>query len=197
MKTRGKKTLLPPTPPQTIGPYFRIGLTAPRPLSRIAGPDTRGERLKLVCTVLDGRNAPVDDAMIEIWQANAEGKYNHPDDRQKKALDPDFIGHGRMGTNSEGICIFETVKPGRVPGPGNTLQAPHLEVSVFARGVLKRLATRIYFAGDPANNEDSVLALVPKARRATLLAQPIEGEPGAWRFDLHLNGKKETVFFDV
>jgi len=197
LKPRGKKPDLVPIPWQTVGPFFTITLTDPRPLPNIAGPDTKGERVKLVCTVFDREGAPVPDAMIEIWQANAEGKYNHPDDTQKKPVDPAFLGFGRMATNGEGICAFDTIKPGRVPGRGKSVQAPHLVVGVFARGVLKRLATRIYFAGDPANDEDPVLALVPKARRATLMAQPIAGEPGAWRCDVHLSGKRETVFFDV
>lgn len=172
-------------------------MSGAREIPLIATRGVRGERVKLVCTIFDRDGATLDDAMIEIWQANSEGKYNHPADRQAKPVDPAFLGFGRVSSNSDGICVFETIKPGRVPGRGNRLQAPHLEVSVFARGVLKRLATRIYFAGDPANDADSVLALVPKARRDTLVAQPIENEPGAWRFDVHLAGRRETVFFDV
>lgn len=186
-----------PTPSQTVGPYFQIGMSGGREIPRIAGASVSGERVKLVCTIFDRDGARLDDAMIEIWQANAGGKYDHPTDKQAKPVDPAFRGFGRLCSNSEGICVFETIKPGCVPGPGKTLQAPHLEVSVFARGVLKRLATRIYFAGDSANDEDPVLALVPKARRNTLMAQPIAGEPGAWRFDVHLSGSRETVFFDV
>ena len=186
-----------PTPSQTVGPYFQIGMSGAREIPQIAAPGVRGERVKLVCAIFDRDGAALDDAMIEIWQANADGKYNHPADRQNKPVDPVFLGLGRVLSNSEGICVFETIKPGRVPGRGNALQAPHLEVSVLARGVLKRLATRIYFAGDPANNEDPVLALVPKARRSTLMAQPLESESGAWRFDVHLSGSRETVFFDV
>lgn len=186
-----------PTPSQTVGPYFQIGMSGAREIPRIAGPGARGERVKLVCTIFDGAGSRLDDAMIEIWQANAGGRYNHPADTQSKPLDRAFVGFGRVTSNSEGICVFETIKPGRVPGPGKALQAPHLEVSVFARGVLKRLATRVYFAGDPANDHDPVLALVPKTRRHTLMAQPIQGEPGAWRFDVHISGSRETVFFDV
>jgi protocatechuate 3,4-dioxygenase, alpha subunit len=196
-KAPGKRPDLTPIPSQTVGPYFQIGLTGPRVLSQIAGPSVKGERVKLTCTVFDGEGKPVPDAMIEIWQANADGKYNHPGDRQKKPIDPHFLGFGRVGTNDDGMCVFETIRPGRVPGRGEVLQAPHLEISVLARGLLKRLATRIYFAGDPANEEDPVLALVPSSRRATLMAHPITGEPGGWRQDIHLSGKKETVFFDV
>jgi protocatechuate 3,4-dioxygenase, alpha subunit len=194
---QSKTVDLIPIPSQTVGPYFQILLTGPWAVSRIAGPNAKGERVKLVCTVFDGERKRVPDATIEIWQANADGKYNHPSDKQKKPIDPDFLGFGRLGTNDEGICVFETIKPGRVPGRGKTLQAPHLEVSVLARGLLKRLATRIYFADDAANDEDPVLALVPRARRSTLMAQQIADEPGAWRLDIHLSGKNETVFFGV
>ena len=102
-----------------------------------------------------------------------------------------------MATDENGVCTFETVKPGRVPGNGPGFQAPHLNVSVFARGILKRLATRIYFAGDPANNECPILSLVPQKRRATLLARPDPDNTGEWLFDIHLCGNNETVFFDV
>jgi protocatechuate 3,4-dioxygenase alpha subunit len=198
LKTRSKnRGDLVPTPSQTVGPYFQIAMSGAREIPRIAAQGVPGERVKVVCTVFDRDGATLGDAMIEIWQANSGGKYNHPADKQTKPVDPAFVGFGRVSSNSEGICAFETIKPGRVPGPGKTMQAPHLEVSVFARGVLKRLATRIYFAGDPANDEDPVLALVPKARRNTLMAQPIADEPGAWRFDVHLSGSRETVFFDV
>jgi protocatechuate 3,4-dioxygenase alpha subunit len=186
-----------PLPSQTVGPYFTIGLAGGRAVGRIAGPKARGERVKLLCTLFDIEGKTVADALIEIWQANADGKYNHPADTQDKPLDPDFSGFGRQATDDSGACEFETIKPGRVPGPNGALQAPHLAVSVFARGVLRRLPTRIYFAGDPANDADPVLALVPRERRGTLLAQPVSGEPGTWRFDIHLSGENETVFFDV
>ncbi|HVB88117.1 MAG TPA: protocatechuate 3,4-dioxygenase subunit alpha [Candidatus Dormibacteraeota bacterium] len=198
MKRNGdRKRDLVPTPSQTVGPYFQIGMSGSREISCIAGHGVRGERVKLVCAVFDRDGATVDDAMIEIWQANSNGKYNHPADNQPKSVDPAFLGFGRVATNCEGICVFATIKPGRVPGPGKSMQAPHLEVSVFGRGVLKRLATRIYFAGDRANDEDEVLALVPKARRSTLMAQPIADEAGAWRFEVHIGGSQETVFCDV
>jgi protocatechuate 3,4-dioxygenase alpha subunit len=196
LKTRSKAGLTP-IPSQTAGPYFRIALMGPRAVRQIAGPKAKGERVKLICRVLDGEGAPVNDGLIEIWQANADGKYNHPDDRQGKPADPEFFGFGRQATDEEGVCEFETIKPGRVPGRNGALQAPHFVVSVFARGVLRRLPTRIYFAGDPANGEDPVLALVPKERRETLTAHPMVEQPGAWRFDIHLCGEKETVFFDV
>ncbi len=197
MKTNGKKPRLAVTPSQTVGPYFTIGLTGKQSISRIAEPNVKGERIKLVCTLFDGRGARVDDGLIEIWQADADGKYNHPADKQAKPVHPGFLGFGRLATENDGVCIFETVKPGRVPSGAKVMQAPHLEVSIFARGVLKRLATRVYFEGDAANAEDPVLALVPRARRNTLMARPVPGEPGTWRIDVHLSGKQETVFFDV
>ena len=159
MKTKSKADLVP-IPSQTVGPYFRISLMGPRAVKQIAGPQVKGERVKIICKVLDGEGAPVNDALIEIWQANADGKYNHPDHKQERPIDEEFLGFGRQGTDEEGSCEFETIKPGRVPGKGGVLQAPHLMVSVFARGVMRRLPTRIYFAGDPANGKDPVLALV-------------------------------------
>jgi protocatechuate 3,4-dioxygenase alpha subunit len=188
---------LVPTASQTVGPYFHLGLTGPRSVGQIAGPGAKGEHLTLICTVLDGDGQPVPDAMIEIWQANADGKYDHSEDTQDKPLDPACGGFGRMGTDANGVLEFHTIRPGRVPGRENRLQAPHLNVSVFARGLLKRLPTRIYFAGDPANDEDPVLTLVPRDRRETLLAQPDPAQPGVWRFVVHLQGERETVFFDV
>jgi len=186
-----------PSPSQTAGPYFHLACTNPRSVRCVAGPNAKGERVRLICRVLDGDGVPVNDSMIEIWQANAEGKYHNPDDPQEKAVDPDCPGYGRLATDENGNCVFETIKPGRVPGNDGTLQAPHMNISVFGRGILKRLATRIYFAGDPATHEDPGLALVPKQRRDTLMAQPDPRQSGDWRFDIHLCGEHETVFFDV
>jgi protocatechuate 3,4-dioxygenase, alpha subunit len=192
---------LVPTPSQTAGPYFHLGMTDTRSVPCLAGPQTKGELVRLICRVLDGEGAPVGDAMIEIWQADAEGKYNHPDDArdevQKNTFDESWFGFGRMPTAPDGRCEFETVKPGRVAGAGDVLQAPHLNVAIFARGMLKQLHTRIYFGGDPANSEDPVIGLVPPPRRETLMAQPDISRPGVWRFDIHLQGDQETVFFDV
>ncbi|MGO9123574.1 MAG: protocatechuate 3,4-dioxygenase subunit alpha [Terriglobales bacterium] len=186
-----------PIPSQTAGPYLHIGMTATRSVPRIAGPAVKGERVGLTCRVIDGDGNAVNDAMIEIWQADANGKYNHPDDTQEKAADPAWFGFGRAATTEDGSCKFETIRPGRVPGPGNALQAPHLTLAIFARGMLKQLYTRVYFAGDPANSDDPILALVPPPRRETLLAQPDSAGAGRWRFDIHLQGDQETVFFDV
>jgi protocatechuate 3,4-dioxygenase, alpha subunit len=187
-----------PTPSQTVGPFFQLHLTAEKQcVACIAAPEAKGERVRLSCRVLDGDGLPVNDAMIEIWQADAEGRYNSPEDPNCKAADPACGGFGRLGTHEDGRCEFETIKPGRVPGPKNILQAPHLTVAVFGRGLLKQLHTRIYFAGDPANPEDPVLKLVPEERKQTLMAQPDPARPGHWRFDIHLQGNDETVFFDL
>lgn len=186
-----------PTASQTVGPFFRIGLTEKYSKPCIALAQAKGERVALSVRLLDGDGAPVSDALIEIWQADASGKYKHPDDPQAQASDPGCNGFGRVGTDEDGRCQFDTIKPGRVPGPENSLQAPHLNVAVFARGMLKQFYTRIYFAGDPANQQDMVLGLVPAERRETLMVQPDPAKPGCWRLDIHLQGEKETVFFDV
>jgi len=186
-----------PTPSATVGPFLHIGLTNKHSITRIAGPNIDGERVYLNCRVLDGDGVPVTDAVLEIWQANAEGKYNHPDDVQAKSLEDDFRGFGRAATDDRGTCEFETIKPGCVPGLQSTVQAPHLNLAVYARGILLQLYTRIYFAGDSRNNEDPVLSQVPEDRRGTLMARANPANPGQWWFDVRLRGQDETVFFDV
>src|SRR5262245_29659230 len=183
------------TPSQTAGPFFHLGLSWPG-AETLVEPDTKGERMEIVGRVLDGDGAPVPDALIEIWQANADGRYAHPEDAQAKPLDPAFRGFGRCASDAEGRFRFATIRPGRVPGRGNTLQAPHVNVGLFARGLLRRLVTRIYFADAAENAEDPVLALVPEARRATLLAKRTPGEGAVYRFDIVLQGEGETVFFE-
>jgi protocatechuate 3,4-dioxygenase alpha subunit len=185
------------TPSQTAGPYLHIGLTGTRSFSQIAAPGAPGERIFLACLVFDGDSIAIPDAMIELWQADADGRYHHPEDAPERVQDPLFRGHGRMPTNAEGSCSFQTIKPGQVPGPDGALQAPHINVSVLGRGLLKRLATRIYFADDAANASDPILLLVPENRRRTLLAQPDPNRQEGWRFDIYLCGPRETVFFDV
>jgi protocatechuate 3,4-dioxygenase alpha subunit len=172
-------------PSQTVGPFFHFGLTADRALGRVAGPEVRGERIRLRFTLLDGDGSPVPDGMIELWQADAEGRYQS---------DGTFCGFGRLATDAEGRCTFETVRPGRV-ADGHGLQAAHINVSVFARGLSARLCTRVYFDGDTGLADDYVLALVPEWRRSTLLAR-CEGA-GLWGFEIRLQGERETVFFDV
>jgi protocatechuate 3,4-dioxygenase, alpha subunit len=186
-----------PTPSQTTGPYLHIGLTDKHSVTRIAALAVPGERVRLKCRVFDVEGAPLNDAMIEIWQADATGKYNHPDDAQAQERESGFYGFGRAATNESGECEFETIRPGSVPGPENTMQAPHLNVAVYARGISLQLYTRIYFAGDGANERDPVLALVPAERRETLMAQPHPEHGGSWLFDIRLRGERETVFFDV
>jgi protocatechuate 3,4-dioxygenase, alpha subunit len=191
------KPQLPHTPSQTVGPFFHLGLTGSRAVGRIAGPGVEGERIGLTCRVIDGDGAPVNDALIEVWQADAQGQYHHPDDPRSHSENPEFLGFGRQETDEDGSCSFETIKPGRVPGPKNHLQAPHLNVTVFARGLLKHLTTRVYFSGDPANPDDPILRLVPQERRDTLMAREHPARRGAWHINIHLSGEHETVFFDV
>jgi len=184
-----------PTPSQTIGPFFGIELTTDEHcVPCIAGPQAKGERVWITFCVLDGDDTPVDDAMLEVWQADSNGKYNHPDDPQPGARAADWTGFGRMATGEDGTCVLETIKPGCVRH--NTIQAPHLTVAVFARGMLKHLFTRAYFADDAANENDPVLSLVPADRRGTLMVRP-DPAPGRWHFDVRLQGDRETVFFDV
>ena len=180
---------------QTVGPFLHIGL-AWLNTNRIAAPGVKGERVTIQGRLLDGDGAGVGDAMIEVWQANALGKYAHPEDSQKKPLDAGFKGFGRIPTNSKGAFRFSTIKPGSVPGPGGALQAPHLVIAVFMRGSLKHLATRIYFPGEPGNAKDPLLALVPAARRETLIARKRSGRKGTFEWNVILQGKGETVFFD-
>lgn len=186
---------LVPTASQTVGPYFSLGLDWENGHD-LVGEATEGERITIEGRVLDGDREPVGDAMIEIWQANSHGRYAHPEDRQNKPLDPDFKGFGRAGTDGEGRFRFFTIKPGPVPAPGGGLQAPHVVVGVFARGLLKRLATRIYFDDEAANADDPVLGLIEDPdRRATLIAR--RERAGVYRFDIVLRGDDETVFFDA
>jgi protocatechuate 3,4-dioxygenase alpha subunit len=199
------------TPSQTVGPFFHYGLPW-KGGADLVGQSDMGARPELFPEdhyvlnlappkgavsgeVYDADGKPVPDAMIEIWQANAAGRYASPDDiRTDLPLDEGFIGFGRASTSEEGLYRFKTVLPGAVPGPGNSPQAPHIAVSVFGRGVIKRLATRVYFEGQVANVADPILALVPAERRDTLIARKV-GE--AWRFDVVLQGERETVFFDI
>ncbi len=181
-----------PAPSQTVGPFFHLGLTTNAALGCMASAGAKGERIRLRLRLLDGDGKPVPDGMFELWQADASGKYDHPADKQDKTADAAFCGFGRLATQADGSCTFETIRPGATPG-----QAPHINLSVFARGLLDRVCTRIYFAGDPALNADPVLTLVPESRRGTLLAQPDPAAAGTWNFDIRLQGESETVFFEV
>ncbi len=188
-----------PTPSQTVGPFFHLGLARPE-WSDLTADNPIGQRIAIEGRILDGDGMPVPDAMIDLWQANAAGRYNHPDDQQiDKPLDPHFRGFGRAATDTEGRFRVVTIKPGPVPGRGNALQAPHINLAVFARGLLKHLYTRIYFADEPGNASDPLLSSIEdSAVRATLLANPAAGgSPALYRFDIVLQGDNETAFLDI
>ena len=172
------------TPSQTVGPFYHFGLTKNLALGCLTTPDLHGERIRVRFRLLDGDGAPVPDGMIELWQADAAGDYQHAA----------FCGFGRLATDGQGSCTFETIRPGRTADGRGGCQASHINVSVFARGLLKRLCTRVYFEGDPALEEDPVLALVPQERRQTLVAR---NTGDCWTFDIRLQGDGETVFFDI
>ena len=183
------------TSSQTIGPFLHIGFDW-LITDNLAAPGISGERLVVEGQIVDGDGRGVGDAIVEVWQANAHGRYAHPEDTQDKPLEPGFKGFGRVATDDAGRFAFTTIKPGRVPAAGGGLQAPHVNVTIFMRGMLKQLVSRIYFPGDAANAEDPVLASVPAPRRDTLVAKPIPGRASALRWDVILQGAGETVFFD-
>lgn len=206
------------TPSQTVGPFFHYGLPwkggadlvgrsemgaradlfdEAHYLLNLSSPTGTpiGEVIEVAGRVLDADGKPVPDAMIELWQANAAGRYASADDaRADVPVDPHFVGFGRAAVDADGVFRFRTIRPGRVPGPGNTLQAPHLALSVFGRGLLRRLATRLYFEDGEGNDVDPVLEAVPRARRETLIARRVDG---VWWLDIALAGERETVFFDL
>lgn len=191
-----------PTPSQTVGPFFHLGMDRPEWADLTIG-NPRGERIAIAGRVLDGDGAAVPDAVIEVWQANAAGRYSHSDDRRDDApLDPGFRGFGRVATDAEGGFRLVTIKPGPVPGRGNAWQAPHVNVALFARGLLRHLYTRIYFSDEPRNASDPLLSSIEDAVvRDTLLARRAEGgsegEPPVYRFDIVLQGENETAFLDI
>jgi protocatechuate 3,4-dioxygenase alpha subunit len=181
---------------QTVGPFFKIGFDW---LNRdnLVSEGVSGERVTVQGRIFDGDGVPVPDAMVEIWQANAHGKYDHPEDTQNKPLESGFRGYGRVPVSAEGVFRFVTIKPGAVPGPRGKEQAPHLAISIFMRGLLKRLVTRMYFPEDARNAEDPILNLVEPPRRSTLIAKKTAGGPGTLEWNVVLQGPEETVFFDV
>lgn len=187
-----------PTPAQTVGPYFAIGM--PWPSGPHAVPPGTPGAITIRGAVYDGAGVPIPDAILETWQADPEGRFADLWDHHGPSRTPGFRGFARCGTDPEvegGPAEYEilTLKPGRVPGPEGSLQAPHLDVLVMARGLLRHLVTRLYFADEEeANAEDPVLQHVPAERRSTLLADPVDG---GYRFDIRLQGVGETVFFDV
>ena len=184
------------TPFQPVGPYFHVMLRDEPPgVASLVTADTRGERIVIEGAVRDGAGKPVTDALVEIWQADAGGRYGHPGDPGSPLADASFGGYGRVATDREGRFRFETIRPGRVPGPDARLQAPHVLVSLFAPGIVTRCWTRIYFEDEASNAADAVLELVPTARRDTLLARLTA--PGCYVFDIILQGSGETVFFEA
>ena len=157
--------------------------------------DTSGERIRVKVRVVDGDGQPVPDALVELWQANAEGVYVRPARPSDVLRPPGFCGFGRLPTGADGSCVFETIRPGQVTDAKGLAQASHVNVCLFARGLLRQVYTRFYFAGDPMLESDAVLAAVPEPRRQTLLAGKTES--GDWLFEIRLQGQGETVFFDL
>ena len=202
--------MLSETASQTAGPYLHIGMMPSaggidspwgKGWNVLAKPGARGQRIRLEGVILDGTGTLVRDAQVEIWQANAHGRYDHPDDRQAKPLDEAFHGFGRAVADFKtGVWWFDTVKPGPVEGRHGTVMAPHVNVAIFARGINIHLNTRIYFADEAeANAKDPVMRLIEQEkRRETLLARREEREGQiVYRIEFRLQGDDETVFFDV
>ena len=192
------------TPSQTVGPFFKYGLTPDGKYdwndaftSNLVTGNSSGERIRIEGRVFDGDGAPVPDCMLEIWQADSQGRFSDPQD-MLGLPNSSFKGFGRCGTDPNGGYAFNTIKPGVVPDPDGKPQAPHILLAIFARGMLLQNYTRIYLGGEAGNAADPVLALVPIDRRPTLIAQRSNCNPSAvYRFDIHLQGDEETVFFDV
>ena len=200
------------TPSQTVGPFFAYGL-APNGRCQwdpngsyswketvgdnLITPDTSGQKIRIEGRITDGDGAPINDAMLEIWQADAQGRYAHPrDDRARP--NAKFKGFGRSATDKDGNYSFDTVKPGAVAGPGGQPQAPHIVFCIFSRGMLRQIYTRLYFSDEEANAGDPILTLVPADRRGTLVAhKSMRGELPIYRFDIRVQGENETVFFDI
>jgi protocatechuate 3,4-dioxygenase alpha subunit len=191
------------TPSQTVGPYFKYGLTPGSDYAwndafgnDLVTADVSGERIRIIGQVFDGDGKVIPDAMMEIWQADAQGRFADPQDTRATPNAP-FKGFGRCGADAKGGFEFRTIKPGPVPGPGGKQQAPHILMAVFARGMTQQVITRIYFEDEAANAADPILMLVPADRRATLVANREQGAVMTYRFDVHLQGDRETVFFDL
>ena len=188
------------TPSQTVGPFFAYALTPSADdrvsaifSSDLATTDAVGERIRIEGYVMDGDGEPIVDAIVELWQPDGEGRFAG-EERGNAA----FTGFGRTGVDTNGFYAFTTVRPGRVAGPAGGLQAPHIDVGILARGLLKRLFTRIYFEGEDGNATDPILALVPAERRRTLVAERRErGGDMVYTFDICLQGDGETVFFEA
>lgn len=186
------------TPSQTVGPFFHYGLVEKGDENIIVTDATKGKRILLKGQVTDGNGEPVSDAMIEVWQADQNGYFNHPADPNQSKADPNFRGFGRAPTNAEGIYTFKTIKPGQVAYDDSQMQAPHVSVRVFSRGMLIHAYTRLYFSDEAeANKDDVVLNLVPEDRRETLIALKEDtGDLPTYCFNIALQGDNETVFFE-
>ena len=200
------------TPSQTVGPFFAYGL-APNGRCQwdpnghyswketvgdnMITPDATGQKIHIEGRVLDGDGKPINDAMIEIWQADSQGRYAQARGEQPRP-NAKFTGFGRSATDKDGVYSFDTIKPGAVPGPNGKPQAPHIVVCIFSRGMLRQIYTRLYFSDEKGNDADQILTLVPAGRRGTLIAhkQPGSG-PATYRFDIRVQGGDETVFFDI
>lgn len=185
------------TPFSTVGPFFKLLVRSREDESTdtLTTGTTRGERITIAGTLRDGAGTPIDDGLIEIWQADANGRYPGAAAVGADGCDPDFAGFGRVATGRPGAFAFHTVKPGRVPGPDGRLQAPHILVSVMARGIMSRCWTRVYFDDEASNAEDAILQRVPADRRHTLVAR--SSAAGRYRFDISVQGHDETVFFEA
>ena len=184
------------TPFNTVGPFFKL-LVRDRPEGTdcLVSEATAGERITITGRLVDGKAQPVDDGLVEIWQADANGHYRHPNDPHHELTDPAFTGCGRAATAGGGVFLFRTIKPGVVANSEGPSQAPHVLVSVMARGVMSRCWTRLYFEGEPLNATDPILALVPVDRRQTLVARSTTA--GEYEFNIVLQGERETVFFEA
>ncbi len=182
------------TPSQTVGPFFSIGLGWMNRANLAEG--CAGEHIAIRGRVLDGDGQPVPDAVLEIWQADATGRYHHPEHAASQNDATPFFGFGRIPTDAQGQFSFTTIKPGPVHGPDGRPQAPHLQISVFMRGLLKQLVTRLYFPDEPLNASDPVLQVVPESRRETLIARQAKPDENTLEWNVFLQGEKETVFFD-
>ena len=189
------------TSSQTVGPYFHDSLMRDDARCHVlATSATEGVHIRVEGRVLDGDGAPVPDAVLELWQANRHGRFNHPRDRRDVPLDPSFTGFGRVATDAEGGFCITTIKPGVVPFDDHRVQAPHIAVTVLGRGLLNHLYTRIYFDDESRNASDPVLERVPTERRATLVAKRdlnVSDSALIYQFDVVLQGNGETVFFDL
>jgi protocatechuate 3,4-dioxygenase alpha subunit len=204
------------TPSQTVGPFFAYGLVPKGRCewdpngqyswketitSNLITPDVSGDKIHVEGAVLDGDGLPINDALIEIWQADAQGRYANP--RDNRALpNAKFKGFGRSATDKNGVYSFDTIKPGPVPGLNGKQQAPHIVFCIYSRGMLRQVYTRMYFSDEAANGADAILNLVPTDRRQTLIGQKQAGQGAGngapfYRFDIRIQGDNETVFFEI